>query len=129
MALKERTIRFPFKHKNQKKIVKEQYIKFKHESKARQVELFVTANVVLCDLNRRSFVAFYGQTYDDDYKHVLPPGVFLVRKTTDIGEKVPQYKETDVSRIFDRIYREKSGLTCHKVVNLIYILRTLVKNP
>lgn len=126
MALRERTIRFLFDHKDQKEIVKEQYIKFVQETKAREVELFVTANVILTDLNKKSFVVFYGQTYDDDYKHVLPPGVILVKKSTDIGENLPNYKDTDVSKIFDKIYKEKSGLTCHRVVNLVYVLRTLI---
>ena len=126
MALRERTIRFLFNHSDQKEIVKEEYLKFVQESKGKEVELFVTANVILSDLNEKSFVVFYGQTYDDDYKHVLPPGVILVKKTTDIGENIPSYKESDVSQIFDKIYMEKSELRCHEVVNLIYILRTLV---
>lgn len=126
MALRERTIRFLFNHSDQKEIVKKEYLKFVQESKGKEVELFVTANVILSDLNEKSFVVFYGQTYDDDYKHVLPPGVILVKKTTDIGENIPSYKESDVSQIFDKIYMEKSGLRCHEVVNLIYILRTLV---
>ena len=126
MALRERTIRFLFNHSDQKEIVKKEYLKFVQESKGKEVELFVTANVILSDLNEKSFVVFYGQTYDDDYKHVLPPGVILVKKTTDIGENIPSYKESDVSQIFDKIYMEKSELRCHEVVNLIYILRTLV---
>ena len=126
MALKERTIRFLFKTKNQKETVIEEYLKFVQESKAKEVELFVTANVILTDPNKKSLVVFYGQTYDDDYKHVLPPGVILVKKSTDIGENVPIYKDTDVSKIFDKIYKEKSGLTCVKVVNLVYVLRTLI---
>ena len=126
MALKELTIRFLFEAKNQKETVIEEYLKFVQESKAKQVELFVTANVILTDPDQKSFVVFYGQTYDDDYKHVLPPGVILVVKSTDIGEKVPNYKDTDVSKIFDKIYKEKSGLTCFKVVNLVYVLRTLI---
>ena len=126
MALKERTLRFPFNYKNQKETVKEEYLKFVHESDAKQVELFVTANVILSDLNKKSFAVFYGQNYDDDFKHLLPPGVILAKKITDIGKNVPTYKDTDVSKIFDKIYREKSGLTCFKVVNLVYVLRTLV---
>ena len=126
MALKELTIRFLFEAKNQKETVIEEYLKFVQESKAKEVELFVTANVILTDPDQKSFVVFYGQTYDDDYKHVLPPGVILVVKSTDIGEKVPNYKDTDVSKIFDKIYKEKSGLTCFKVVNLVYVLRTLI---
>ena len=126
MALRERTVRFLYDIKDQKETVIEEYQKFVQESKAKQVELFVTANVVLSDQNKKSFVVFYGQTYDDDYKHVLPPGVIRVKKSTDIGEKVPKYKDTDVSKIFDKIYKDKSGLTCVKVINLVYVLRTLI---
>ena len=92
-----------------------------------RVELIVTANVVLTDHNQESFSVFFGMDFDDDYRYCLTPPLEL-RNPLDFS-KVPDFTENKVSKVFEDILSEKSGLTVYELINQIYIFRTLVKKP
>ena len=54
-GIREQTIRLPYPYKNSTAFVKNQLIRFINSSKQKEVEIFVTANVVLSDLDKKTY--------------------------------------------------------------------------
>lgn len=50
----------------------------------------------------------------------------LVRTPVDAG-KIEIPSEQEASRLFDRVFLENSGVRVHSVVNLIVLMRSLVR--
>lgn len=89
--------------------------------------MFATANVTFLHNKSDTFSVFYGQDFDDDHKHVLPPGVIALKNLTDLTQKLPfTQSEEDVMDIFEKIYQDQSGVSVFEVVNTVWILRAVL---
>ena len=125
--MNEKTVRLPFAFKNKKAFVKRELTTFLNSSSQKQIEFFVTANVVLKDNIQNTYSVFYGQDFFSDHKHVLY-GPIILKSAADLRD-LPDFEDDGIiSETFDKIYREKSGLSVYSVENVVYIFRSLVKN-
>ena len=59
-AIKEKTVRLPFttnpsERESHLKFVKKEFVNFIHSAKQKQIEVFVTANIILTNPQRKEF--------------------------------------------------------------------------
>ena len=63
----------------------------------------------------------------NDFKYTID-GPVLIRNITDFtGQLRNEYEESDVVDIFEDIFSTKSGLTVYEVINIVWIMRSLIK--
>ena len=77
------------------------------------------------ELTRIFYSLFYGQDFQDDYKHAIA-GPYAVRNVLQLSQIPMTFDESDVSNIFEESFPHQSDVNVHQIVNLVYVFRTLV---
>ena len=72
------------------------------------------------------FSVWNGQDFIDDFRYAID-GPVIVRNPTDLYQLKNNYPETEVVRQFENIFLARSNLSVEEPINIIVVMRTLVK--
>ena len=69
---------------------------------------------------------WYGQDMIDDYAYAID-GPIIARNVTDLYNLTNNYTDEEIVRQFEKIFLPRSNLSVYQIVNIIYIMRSLLK--
>jgi len=127
-SILERTVRFPYGYPDQPARLLEEILHFKKTAGNRPFEVLVTANIVYADADDTQFTVFFGQDYSLDDQRYCVGGPYVIRSLKDVRNINFFTPLNEISSLFERLFTETSDIYVYEVINIVFLLRTLVSD-